>query len=136
MTAAAHFGLAWVALAVGLALHVLDEALTDFLGVYNPTVMRIRSRIPWIWLPVFSFPVWIGGLAAGVTLLFALSPLAFHGTRWVVLAALPLSAIMIMNGVGHIGSSVYLRRLMPGVYSSPLLIAASAYALITALRLL
>ena len=136
MTTTSLFGFAWLALAVAVGLHVLDESLTDFLAVYNPTVLKIRSRFRWIWLPVFSFKVWITGLLAGVVLLFALSPLAFHGVRWVVIAALPLSVIMIGNGVGHIGSSIYLRRLMPGVYSSPLLIAASTYELIYALRLL
>ena len=31
-----HFGRAWLGLAGALALHVTDEALTDFLSVYNP----------------------------------------------------------------------------------------------------
>src|ERR1051325_4757584 len=124
MTTSSIFGIAWLSLAVALAAHVIDEALTDFLYVYNPTVLRIRARFPWIPLPVFSFRLWISGLIAGVLLLFLLSPLAFRGARWIVVAALPLSAMMIANGCGHIGSSIYLRRWMPGVYSSPLLIAA------------
>jgi len=136
MTTASLFGIAWIALAVALALHVLDEALTDFLAVYNPAVLKIRSRFRWIWLPVFSFKIWIAGLAAGVALLFALSPLAFRGVRWIIIAALPLSVIMLGNGLGHIGGSIYFRRLMPGVYSSPLLIVASIFVLIHALRLL
>lgn len=123
-------------MAAALSLHVLDEALTDFLSVYNPTVLKIRARFPWLKLPVFSFTIWIIGLVAAVILLFALSPLAFQGVRWVVVAALPLSVLMIGNGLGHVISSVYLRRLMPGVYSSPLLIAASLGTLICALRLL
>ncbi len=130
------FGRAWLALAAALAIHVADEALTNFLAVYNPTVLKIRARFPWIPLPTFSFRVWIVGLAAAVALMFSLSPVAFRGTRWIVLVALPLSVIMIGNGLGHIGSSLYLRRLMPGVYSSPVLIAASLFVLIYALRLL
>jgi len=136
MTTASLFGIAWIALAAALALHVLDEALTDFLAVYNPAVLKIRSRFRWIWLPVFSFKIWIAGLAAGVALLFALSPLAFRGVRWIIIAALPLSVIMLGNALGHIGGSIYFRRLMPGVYSSPLLIVASIFVLIHALRLL
>jgi hypothetical protein len=130
------FGCAWLALAAALAIHVIDEALTDFLAVYNPTVLKIRAKFPWIPLPTFSFRVWIIGLAAAVALMFSLSPLAFQGTRWIVLGALPLSVIMIGNGLGHIGSSLYMKRLMPGVYSSPVLIAASVFVLIYALRLL
>jgi hypothetical protein len=131
-----HFGWAWLALAAAIALHVADEALTGFLGVYNPAVRAIRARFPWLPLPTFTFPVWIAGLAAGVALLLALGPSAFRGVRWVVVAALPLSMIMAGNGFGHIGATLYRRRLMPGVASSPLLIAASAFALLCALRLL
>jgi hypothetical protein len=34
---------------------------------------------------------------------------------------------MFGNGLGHIGGSFYLGRLMPGVYSAPLLLLASAW---------
>ncbi len=68
------FGRAWLALAAALAIHVADEALTNFLAVYNPTVLKIRARFPWIPLPTFSFRVWIVGLAAAVALMFSLSP--------------------------------------------------------------
>jgi len=33
-----RFGFAWVLLSLALTLHVIDEALTDFLSVYNPAV--------------------------------------------------------------------------------------------------
>jgi len=134
--AALGFGRAWMALAIALAAHVADEALTGFLAVYNPTVLSIRARLPWIPLPTFSFRTWMVGLAAGITLLFLLAPLAYHGSRWIVLVALPLSLLMIGNGLGHIGASIVKRRFMPGVYSSPLLVAASMAVLVYALRLL
>ena len=134
--ALAQFGRAWLALAAALAVHVADEALTDFLGVYNPAVRRIRSALPWLPLPTFTFPVWLAGLADGVALLFALGPEAFRGAGWVVVAAVPLSVVMVGNGLGHIGASVYMRRPMPGLFSSPLLIVASVLALVCALRLL
>src|SRR5438552_10327882 len=41
-----HFGFAWAALCVAFAIHVTDEALTDFLSVYNPAVRAIRARFP------------------------------------------------------------------------------------------
>jgi len=98
------FGKAWVALAASLALHVTDEALTDFLSVYNPAVLAIRSRYSWIPLPTFSFAMWIGGLAVLVVLLFTLSPVAFRGAKWIVIMAVPFSVMMVGNGLGHIGS--------------------------------
>jgi hypothetical protein len=64
-----------------------------------------------------------------VVLLFCLSPFAFHGARWLRWPAKIFATIMILNGVQHIFGSFYLGQLMPGVYSSPLLIAASVYLL-------
>ena len=132
---ARYFGRAWLALAAALALHVTDEAMTDFLSVYNPAVRAIRERLPWLPLPTFSFPVWIAGLTILVAVLFALAPLAFRGVRWITILAIPFSVLMVGNGVGHIGSSIYTGRLMPGVFSSPILIAASVAALVCALQL-
>jgi hypothetical protein len=71
-----------------------------------------------------------------IALLFLLSPVAFRGARWLAVVAVPFSVMMIGNGLGHVGSSIYMGRFMPGVYSSPFLIAASLWALVSALRLL
>jgi hypothetical protein len=114
-------------MAVVIALHVTDEAATDFLSVYNPAVRAIRARLPLLPLPTFTFGVWLTGLILGILLLLALTPLAFRGKRWVIWASLPLSVLMFGNGLQHIAGSFYLGRLMPGVYSAPLLLLASAW---------
>ena len=129
---ARRFGWAWVGLALALGLHVADEALTDFLSVYNPAVETIRQHVPWLPLPTFAFPIWLSGLILLVTILLLLSPFAFRGARWTVWLAYPLSVIMLLNGLGHIAGTVYLGRPMPGVYSSPLLLAAAAFLLFQA----
>lgn len=130
--AANHFGLAWVALCVCLALHVTDEALTDFLAVYNPNVLAIRRRLPFLPIPTFTFKVWLSLLILAVAVLLALSPFAFRGARWMVPLSYVFAIIMFLNGLAHVVSSVYLRRWMPGVYSSPLLLAVSAWLLAAA----
>jgi NADH:ubiquinone oxidoreductase subunit K len=127
-----RFGWAWLGLAGTLALHVTDEALTGFLDVYNPVVRAVRERYPFVRLPVFTFHEWIIGLAVAVVLLFCVSPWAFRGRRWVVLVAMPLSLLMTANALAHLGSSLYLGRLMPGVYSSPVLLAASLFVFVSA----
>ena len=99
-----EFGRAWIGLAGAPALHVTDEALTDFLSVYNPAVLAIRERLPYFRLPTFTFRVWIRGLSAGILLLFVLVPVAFRGSRWLALLAIPFSILMIGNALGHIGS--------------------------------
>ncbi len=129
---ASRFGRAWVALALALGLHVLDEAVHDFLSVYNPTVRAIRDHVPWLPLPTFTFPVWLGGLVAAVLLLLALSGFAFQGARWITLVAWPLGALMALNALQHFAGSVYMGRPMPGVYSSPVLLAASLWLLVAA----
>lgn len=121
------FGPAWVALALALAVHVADEAANDFLAVYNPTVIALRDRIGFFPMPVFTFEVWITGLILGVLLLLALSPLAFRSSKSLGIFAYLLATLMLFNGLGHIAGSIYLHDWMPGVYSSPLLLAASIW---------
>ena len=121
------FGVAWIFLSLALTLHVIDEALTDFLSVYNPAVQAIRKRFPFLPLPIFTFRVWLAGLCLGILVAFGLSFLAFRGSRLAIVVAYPVAVLMFANGTGHIVASLYRRRAMPGVYSSPLLVAASAY---------
>jgi hypothetical protein len=123
------FGHAWVAQCLALAAHVADEALTDFLSVYNPAVQALRARYAWLPLPVFTFEVWLAGLLTAIVLLLALSAFAYRGARWMAPLAWIFGTIMLLNGLGHVAGSFYLGRPMPGVYSSPLLLAASVYLL-------
>ncbi|HVH68786.1 MAG TPA: HXXEE domain-containing protein [Gemmatimonadales bacterium] len=125
-----QFGWAWVALCMALAIHVADEAATDFLSVYNPAVRTIRARFPFLPLPTFTFPVWLGGLIAVTLLLFALSPAAFRGALGMRPAAYVFGVVMVGNGLLHLGGSVYMRKAMPGVYSAPLILAAAVNLLV------
>ncbi len=127
---AVRHGWAWVASTLALAVHVADEALTDFLSVYNPTVEAIRARYPWVPLPTFTFEVWLGGLIVAVVLLLVLSRFVFQGAGWMVPFSYFFGVLMMGNGLLHIAGSFYFGRLMPGVYSSPLLLVSSAYLLL------
>src|SRR5215813_881373 len=113
-----HEGLAWVSLCLAFAAHVTDEALTDFLSVYNPAVQAIRQKLPFLPLPTFTFKVWLTGLIVAVTLLSLLSPFAFRRAGWIRLLSYPYGVIMFGNGLLHIIGSFYLGRLMPGVYTA------------------
>jgi hypothetical protein len=124
-----RFGLAWVTLCAALALHVADEAWTGFLSVYNPAVRAIRERMPFLPLPTFTFRIWLAGLVVAVIGLASLSPFAFAGAAWMAAPASAVAIVMLGNGALHIGASIVRRRLMPGVASAPLLIAAAAWVL-------
>jgi hypothetical protein len=125
-----NFGLAWIAFAVAVATHVTDEARHNFLDTYNPSALAIRRRLRLPFPPVFSFRMWLGGLIAGIVILFLLSPFAFHGAHWIRLVALFLAILIgIGNALLHIASSLRYRRQMAGVLSSPLLLAAAIWLL-------
>jgi hypothetical protein len=127
-----------MSLCAALAVHVVDEALTNFLGVYNPAVLRLREtypllgRYPWL-LPTFTFEVWLSLLIFAVVALAGASFFVWKG-RW---AMRPISyvfaGVILANGLLHIAVSVYMGKLISGVYTSPLLLAASL-ALIVATR--
>ena len=127
-----RFGHAWVALTVALACHVADEAVTDFLSVYNPIVLDMRSRFSWFPMPTFTFGVWLAGLSALVALLLLLSPLAYRGAAFIRVIAYPYAALMLLNGIGHPAASLYLGRWAPGTTTAPLLLAASVWLFVTA----
>jgi hypothetical protein len=122
---------------LGFVLHVVDEALTDFLSVYNPTVLALRAQTRWLPLPTFSFELWLAGLILANVVLLLLSPYAFRGARWMRPLAYGFAVIMILNGVGHVlgtiagqtVASVRFPRPMPGFYSSPFLLVAAIYLL-------
>jgi hypothetical protein len=116
---------AWLLLAGALAVHVADEALTDFLGFYNPLVLDIRSRIPWFPMPTFTFGVWLVGLIMLIVVLASLAPAVRRGARGTVVASWMLSVIMLLNGLGHLAGSIYFARWVPGATSAPLLLVAS-----------
>lgn len=120
---------AWLLLTAALALHVLDEALSDFLSVYNPAVRALRESLTWLPLPTFTFESWIAGLAAGIVALAALTPFARDGRPWMRALSYVYGAVMALNGLGHLGASLVLGRWMPGVVSSPFLLAAALFLL-------
>jgi hypothetical protein len=127
-------GVAWVSLSLALGLHVVDEALHGFLSYYNPAALALRDRLSFVGPPTFSFEVWLVGLIVGVILLFALSPMTFRRVRWMRPLAFALSLIMIFNAGIHFSWSLVRSEIVPGTYSSPVLLAAALCLLVAAVR--
>ncbi len=69
-----------------------------------------------------------------MAVLLFLSRFGFRGTVWMRRASYVFALVMFSNGLLHIAASLTLGRPAPGVYSSPLLLAASAYLLVSAQR--
>lgn len=131
---------AWLCLVGALAAHVIDEATTGFLDVYNPTVRVLREQLGWFPMPEFTFDVWASGLAAAIVILTALTPWVDRGVVRVL--AIVFAAMMVGNGVAHLAGtafgrtveSVRFERPMPGTYSAPLLIGAGWLFIVRARR--
>ena len=126
-------GIAWIAMVLAFALHVIDEAVTDFLPLWNSFVIGLRESSSFVPFPTFEFRTWLGSLIAGIVVLGLLSPLVFRGNRSMHVLSYILAIVMALNAVGHIAASIYLGYPAPGVYSSPVVFAA-AIALFVATR--
>jgi hypothetical protein len=125
-------GLAWILLTASLAIHVMDEAVNDFLSVYNPVVVSIRNSYPFLPLPTFTFPYWITNLILAIVLLFAVSIFVYRGKRGMVFVSYLYGGLMIVNGLTHFAGAIYFGEVMPGTWSAPLLIIASVYLILMA----
>lgn len=124
-----RWGLAWIALATSLALHVFDEAMNDFLSFYNPMVEELRLPFP-----TFEFSVWMAGLVVAIITMILLTPFAFRGSRLMVPLSYFLGGLMIVNGLAHIVMSLLRGSFVPGVLSSRVLIAAAVFLLVAVKR--
>ena len=124
-----NLGFAWLFLTISLAIHVVDEAVNDFLQVYNPAVMNIRNYLPFLPIPTFTFETWLFGLILAILTFFALLPFAFRNAGWIIKFAYFYGIVMLINGISHLTVSIIGGFLMPGVLSSPLLLITSIYLL-------
>ncbi len=134
----ANFGAPWVLLCLAFCAHVVDEALTGFLPVYNATVLAMRSEYAWFPMPTFEYRDWLIALIVANVVFLLLTPFAFRNARWLRPLAYFYAGVHLLNGMGHTlatifgqtVSSVHFPRPAPGFYSSPLLIAGSIYLLV------
>jgi hypothetical protein len=135
---ASGFGRPWFALCVAFAAHIVDEASTGFLAVYNPTVIILRQRWGWFPLPTVNLREYLISHIVLCALLFCLTPVAARGTAGLRPLAWAYAVIMFLNGMGHtIGSvtghtvaEVRFARPAPGFYSSPLLFVAAVWLMV------
>jgi hypothetical protein len=118
---------AWFLLTTALAVHVIDEAVNSFLPFYNDLVLSIRDSLGFSPMPTFAFPVWVGGLILLILVCYAITPVVGRAWGYYRIPVAIFAVIMIINGCGHIIGSKYFARLLPGFWSSFLLIAGGIY---------
>ena len=115
-------------------MHVIDEAIFNFLPFYNSVVMNAKEKFSFFPFPDFTYQTWLSGLIILLIILYFLSIFAFQLKRWIIFSSLFFSVIMFLNGVLHIVASIYFNRPIGGVYSSPILIIASILLLWHAIK--
>ena len=130
-----NFTYGWFFLTISLALHVLDEALNDFLSFYNPLVVQVNAQLSFFRFPTFSFSTWLIGLIIVILILLSLTYYAQKEKSWIVKFSFIYGFLMILNGLGHISYSIYRAETIPGTYSAPLLLIASIYLIASARKI-
>ena len=121
---------AWMLMMSAVAIHVFDETITNFLPFYNELVLEFRERFRFFPFPTFTFGMWLGGLIAAIVIGFALTPIVKRGGVLIRVLVIVLGIIMITNALGHILGSIYFGRLLPGFWSSPLLLLSAAFVVV------
>lgn len=118
---------AWLALTVALTLHVAEGAVRDYLSFYNPLAMSLRDTMLWTWMPTFTFGAWLGGWIAILAVLYGMAWFAAYARGWVIWAALAYAEVMFLYAAAKIGFALYLEKAIPGIFTAPLVLAASCW---------
>src|SRR5437879_13595160 len=103
----ANFGVAWFLLCLAFCAHVVDEALTGFLPVYNATVLAMRSKYKWFPMPTFEFREWLTGLIVANLVFLLLTPFAFRNAWWLRPLAYFYAGVNFLNGMCHMLSTIF-----------------------------
>jgi hypothetical protein len=120
---------AWLCLVSVLAVHVLDEATTGFLPFYNNAIQSLRESLGFFPAPRFTFSSWLTGLIIAIVVGLVLAWLVARGGRFIRALTTAFAAFMLINALGHLLGSVYLGRILPGFWSSFLLLASALWML-------
>lgn len=116
---------AWLVLTFALTLHVAEGALRNYLDFYNPLAMSLRDMLLWTWMPTFTFAAWIGGWIVMLAALYGMAWFAAYPVRWITWAAIGYAEVIFLFAAAKLGFAIYLQKAIPGIYTAPLLLAAS-----------
>ena len=117
----------WLLMVSAVGIHVIDEALTGFLPLYNAQVLALRARLGVFPAPTFTFSVWITGLALAVAIGLALTRAVARGGTGIRVVCGILAGLMIANACAHLLGSLYVGRQLPGFWSAPWLMVTSVW---------
>jgi Protein of unknown function with HXXEE motif len=126
-----RWAMAWLTLSSVLGLHVVEEAVDGSFALYNDMVDWLGVIFPFIELPAFRYNVWVVNLSGTVLVLVALTGLVALRQGPMRLASYALALFAVANAALHILMSLSAERLLPGTLSSPLVLAAALFLLVS-----
>jgi hypothetical protein len=126
--------IAWLVMMTAIVLHVIDEAMTDFLSFYHHLVVDLRQRLGFFPMPRLSFWLWLTGLIFLIAAGFAFAAVVARGGRVARRLTIVLGILMMLNACCHMIGSAALGRILPGFWSSPFLLIAAAFVVMRGLR--
>jgi|SRR5208282_5237236 len=132
-----NLGIRWLFLCLAFAGNILEDTLNDFLGYYNATVLTLYGHFSWFPRIDLNFREWLVTVILADAILLLLTPFAYRNSRFMRPLAYISSAVMLLIGSGTILASmlgqtvpsVHFTGGAPGIYTSPLLLAASVLVL-------
>ena len=119
--------MAWIILVIAVALHVADEEIHDFLPFYNNLVIGLRDRLGFFPMPTFTFNIWLGGLIGAVIIGGFITAIVNRGGKRIRIIAIIIGIVMILNALGHLLGSLFYAHLIPGFWSSFILLPTAVF---------
>jgi hypothetical protein len=126
-----RWSVAWLTLSLMLGLHVVDEAANGTFALYRDFADWIEVFFPFVEFPAFRYYVWLINLSGAVLVLVALTWLVAKRRGPMRLASYALAAFAAANATLHVAMSLAAAQILPGTLSSPLVLAAALFLLVS-----
>jgi hypothetical protein len=126
-----RWAMAWLILSLVLGLHVAEEAASGRFAIYDDLLDWIGFFLPFVEMPAFRYNMWLINLTGAVVVLIGLTWLVVTRQGPMRLASYVLAIFASANALLHIFLSVAAGELLPGTLTSPLVLAASLFLLIS-----
>lgn len=125
MTSYLRWTIAWLLLCLVLALHIYEEATRGSYLAYD----LVRRLFPW--LPPFHFEIWLLNVGGAVVVLVGLTWFVHKRLPIMRLASYALAIFATGNAMLHLLLSLAWNQALIGMFTSPLLLAASLFLFVS-----
>ena len=122
---------AWFVHSAVLALHIAEEATSGAYLIYGETLDFLRQIYPQLAIPPFRFTIWLLDITGTMLVLLSLTWLVHKRFQIMRPASFALATFTTANAMMHILFSLASDRVLAGTLTSPFLLAASLFLLLS-----